>query len=176
VNVVTSDAVVDDVLDAHRLAFGRQFTDYRNHVYRGLNYQLRMLGLSSVPSAIGLAWAAHDAGIWTARTWDYIEPSATLAREIARDSGVEDVDRVGRMITDHHKVRPAVGDPWVETFRLADRIDVFRGATIGTAVTRRDVSDVVAALPYGGFHTFLVRAAVSWTVRHPLRPMPMMRW
>jgi hypothetical protein len=174
--VVTSDAVIDGVLDERRTAFGAQFTAYRNHVYRGLNYQLRMLGLTSAPPAIALAWAAHDAGIWTAGTWDYLGPSAVLAGELAADVGVDDAERVGRMITEHHRLRPVADDAWVETFRRADRVDVFRGITLGSGITRSDVSDVVKALPYCGFHTFLVRTAASWTLRHPRRPMPMLRW
>jgi hypothetical protein len=154
---------------------GRSFTDYRNHVYRGMNYQLRLLGLNEPPPEVALAWATHDIGIWTPGTWDYLAPSEEYATAVAPEFGITDATRVRSMVAEHHKLRP-VDDPWVETFRLADRIDAFRGLTIGTAISRKDVSEVVEILPYGGFRKFLVTNAAKWAVRHPLRPLPMIRW
>lgn len=173
--VLTENPIVDAVLDRYATAIGPSLTAYRNHLYRGMNYQLRLLGITEPPPEIALAWAVHDIGIWTAGTWDYIEPSAALAGQLAAEFGVTDVERTKTMVVDHHKLRP-VDDEWVETFRLGDRVDAFRGLTIGTEVHRADVREVVEALPYGGFHTFLLRSAAGWTLRHPLRPMPMLRW
>ena len=31
-------------------------------------------------------------------------------------------------------------------------------------------------LPYSGFHAFLAKGLTGYAVRHPLRPLPMMRW
>lgn len=173
--VVVENPIIDAVLDRYTTAIGENFTDYRNHLYRAMNYQLRLLGSTEPPAEITLAWATHDIGIWTAGTWDYLEPSVALAERLAPDFGVGDVARTKVMIADHHKLR-AVNDPWVETFRLADRIDAFRGVVAGTGLHRADVREVVAALPYGGFHTFLLRSAGKWTLRHPLHPLPMLRW
>lgn len=174
-DVVTQNAVVDAVLNRHAEALGDSFTDYRNHLYRAMNYQLRLLGLSQPPPEIALAWAAHDLGIWTAETFDYLPPSETLAVGLAPEFGITDTARVSSMIVEHHKLR-AVADPWVETFRLADRIDAFRGLTIGTGIGRDDVDEAVDALPYGRFHMFVVKRALTWTRKHPLRPLPMLRW
>lgn len=173
--VLVENPIIDAVLDRYAAQLGASRTDYRNHLYRGLNYQLRLLGLTQPPPEIALAWAVHDIGIWTAGTWDYLGPSAALIDELAAEFGVADIARTKEMVVDHHKLRPAA-DAWVETSRLADRVDVFRGLRVGTVLRRADVRDVVAALPYGGFHTFLVRSAAAWTRRHPLRPMPMLRW
>lgn len=174
-DVVTKNPVVDTVLARYAAALGASLTDYRNHLYRGLNYQLRLLGLAEPAPEIALAWATHDIGIWTAGTWDYLEPSVALAQRLAPEFGITDPALTMAMVADHHKLR-AVGDDWVETFRLADRIDAFRGLVIGTGLRRADVDEVVGALPYGGFHSFLVRSAARWTLHHPLRPMPMLRW
>lgn len=169
------DPIVDTVLARYASALGPSLTDYRNHLYRGLNYQLRLLGLAEPAPEIALAWVTHDIGIWTAGTWDYLEPSVALAERLAPEFGIADPTRTKTMVADHHKLR-SVDDGWVETFRLADRIDAFRGLVIGTELHRADVDEVVGALPYGGFHAFLVRSAARWTVRHPLRPLPMLRW
>jgi hypothetical protein len=173
--VVVDNSIIDAVLDRHAPALGASFTDYRNHLYRGMNYQLRLLELAEPPSEIALAWATHDIGIWTAGTWDYLEPSAALAEQLAPEFDVADVFRTKTMIADHHRLRP-VDDVWVETFRLGDRVDAFRGLVIGTGLHRADVHELVEALPYGGFHTFLLRSAAKWSLRHPLRPLPMLRW
>lgn len=173
--VVVENPVVDTILDRHAEVLGGSFTDYRNHLYRGMNYQLRLLALDQPPAEIALAWATHDIGIWTARTCDYLAPSEDLAVALAPQFAITDTTRLRLMIAEHHKLR-AVEDPWVETFRLADRIDAFRGVTIGTHISRKDVSEVVEPLPYGGFHTFLATSAARWTIRHPLRPLPMLRW
>lgn len=174
-HVVVENPVVDAVLARHVDVLGEGFTDYRNHLYRAMNYHLRLLGFDAPPAEIALAWVAHDIGIWTAGTFDYLAPSAQLAASLAPEFGITDTARVRAMIVEHHKLR-AVADPWVETFRIADRVDAFRGLTAGTPIGRNDVAEIVEALPYGAFHTFLVKRAAKWMRRHPLRPLPMLRW
>lgn len=173
--VLVKDPIVDEVLSRFATDIGPSFTDYRNHLYRGMNYQLRLLGMAAAPPEIALAWATHDIGIWTAGTWDYLDPSVQLAEQLAPEFGITDVSRVKEMVAEHHKLR-SVDDLWVETFRLGDRVDAFHGMYAWTGLERQDVREVVKALPYGGFHAFLVRSAVKWTLKHPLHPMPMLRW
>lgn len=64
--VLVADPIVDTVLDRYASTVGDSLTDYRNHLYRGMNYQLRLLGMTQAPPEIALAWATHDIGIWTA--------------------------------------------------------------------------------------------------------------
>ncbi|CAN5859157.1 hypothetical protein BH10ACT9_BH10ACT9_07890 [soil metagenome] len=171
--VLTNHALVDDVLGDFGDGLGRDAVRYRNHVYRGLNYQRMLLGLDTIPDDIALAWALHDIGIWITG-WDYIPPSLQQIDELAPRFGIDDVDRVRRMVALHHKVRPSQ-DKWVETFRLADRIDVTKGL-LRKDLTRSQMADVVQAFPYDGFHALLVRTAARWAATHPLRPLPMLRW
>ena len=173
--VLVENPIIDAVLADHASRLGAAGTDYRNHLYRGLNYQLRLLRITEPPAEIALAWAVHDLGIWAAGTWDYLAPSAGLVDDYAVRFDIADTVRTKRMVLEHHRLR-GVADDWVETFRLADRVDAFRGLRLGTAITAADVGEVVAALPYGGFHTLLIRTAAAWTLRHPLRPLPMLRW
>jgi hypothetical protein len=146
---------------------------YRNHVYRGLNYHVKLLSLSALPADAALAWAVHDLGLFTA-DWDYLGPSVQHLAELAPEYGIADTERAQQMIQFHHKLRPCA-DQWVESFRIADRIDVSHGLVRGP-LTRLDISPVVKAFPYLGFHTLLVQTATRWATKHPTRPMPMLRW
>ena len=85
--VVTGHPIVDAVLDRHRDALGDALPTYRNHVYRCINYHQLLLG-GSIPDVAALAWAAHDLGIWTAHTFDYLTASADLAAHHADEFGV----------------------------------------------------------------------------------------
>ena len=171
--VVTSHPIVDAVLGRHRDALGDDLPTYRNHVYRCLNYHELLLG-ASIPDFAALAWAAHDLGIWTARTFDYLTPSADLAARHADEFGIADIDRLQTLITEHHRLR-RLDDRVTETFRKADLVDVSHGLLRNT-IGRSAVHAVVAELPYRGFHAFLARGLVGYAARHPSRPLPMMRW
>jgi hypothetical protein len=174
VEVITAHPIVDTVLDRHRDALGDDLSAYRNHAYRGLTYHQLLLGFS-IPDAAALAWAAHDLGIFTAGTFDYLAPSADLAAAYAEECGIADVDQLRALVTEHHRLRPLSGDRVVETFRQADLIDVSHGV-LRHGIGRAAVKATVEALPYNGFHAFLAKGLSGYAVRHPLRPLPMMRW
>ncbi len=74
-----------------------------------------------------------------------------------------------------HAVARVPENPLSETFRRADRIDVLRGNLRGR-LSRGDVNEITEALPYRGFHRFLLLQATRHLVWHPLRPLPMYRW
>ncbi|MGW4245812.1 hypothetical protein [Nocardia sp. NPDC004722] len=171
--VQTSHPIVDAVLERYRDRIGDVLPAYRNHVLRALNFQQLLLG-EPVPDVAALAWAVHDLGVWSAGTWDYLEPSADLVAVHAGEFGIEDLEAARRMVLDHHRLR-TVDDRLTETFRIADRIDASRGL-VRAPLTRAEVKTVVAQLPYHGFHTYLARRAASWAVTHPTRPLPMVRW
>jgi len=173
VEVITSHLIVDAVLDRHRDALGDDLPTYRNHVYRCINYHELLLG-APVPDFAALAWAAHDLGIWTAGTFDYLTPSADLAAQHADEFGIADIDRLQTLITEHHRLR-RTDDRVTETFRRADLVDVSHGLLRNT-IGRSDVHAVVAELPYRGFHAFLAKGLAGYAARHPSRPLPMMRW
>jgi hypothetical protein len=78
------------------------------------------------------------------------------------------------LITEHHRLRP-VDDHVTETFRKADLVDVSHGL-LHNRIGRSAIRAAVAQLPYNGFHVFLAKGLTGYAVRHPLRPLPMMRW
>lgn len=171
--VITEHPIVETLLNRYRRELGAQLPAYRNHVYRGLNYHQLLLG-GQLPNFAVLAWAAHDLGIWTAGTFDYLEPSADLAAAHAEEFGVDNVDDVRRLIVEHHRLRPS-HDRMAESFRIADRIDVSHGL-LRDRVGRPAIRSVVAELPYCGFHAFLAKGLTRYAAGHPLRPFPMLRW
>ena len=171
--VVTAHPIIDGVLDQHLAAIGDDLGAYRNHVCRCLNYHQLLLG-APPPDTAALAWAVHDLGIWTADTFDYLSPSAELVATHATEFGITDVDEVRLMVTQHHKLR-RTGNRMNDAFRTADLVDVSRGLLAG-GIGRASVNAIVDELPYLGFHAFLARGLTRHAVRHPTRPLPMLRW
>jgi hypothetical protein len=173
VKAVTEHPIVEAVLDRYRDELGQQLLPYRNHVYRCITYHQLLID-GPIPDFAALAWVTHDLGIWTAGTFDYLGPSADLASLHADEFGITDVRQARMLITEHHRLRPA-DDRMTDTFRRADLVDVSRGF-IASRIGRPQVHAVVAQLPYSGFHAFLARGLTGYAARHPLRPLPMLRW
>ncbi|MDT5163318.1 MAG: hypothetical protein QOC88_212 [Mycobacterium sp.] len=172
-DIVTAHPIVDAVLDRHRDALGGDRSAYRNHVYRCLSYHQLLLGFS-ITDVAALAWATHDLGIWTAGTFDYLAPSADLAAAYAGEFEIADTGQLRVLVTEHHRLR-RVDDRVTETFRQADLIDVSRGV-LRHGIGRSAIRAAVDKLPYNGFHAFLAKGLTGYAARHPLRPLPMMRW
>ncbi len=171
--LVTSNEVIDTVLDRYSDPLGAEASAYRNHVYRGLNYQLRIL--DAEPSdLLALAWTVHDLGLWTDHTLDYLPPSLRLAKELAAEFHVDDVERLQMMIEFHHRIR-RLADPVAESFRVADRADAWQGRWRGP-LHSEDIDEAARQFPYCGFHRFLRQSLLAYAIRHPLRPLPMFRW
>ena len=89
---------------------------------------------------------------------------------------------VAVLIGQHHRlrcIRSGLEPEIVEAFRRADLVDVCAGVW---GLERRAGLDpafpaeLAAAFPYAGFHGTLLRTALRWILRHPLRPLPMLRW
>lgn len=127
---------------------------------------------------ICIAAAFHDLGIWTAQTFDYIEPSKELARLYLGAIG-KDVwkSEITSMIGNHHKITQFVEEPMglTESFRRADLIDISLGIrTFG--VSRSFISLLQRSFPNAGFHRRLFELTGKWFCSNPLNPFPMFRW
>src|SRR5262245_55696415 len=171
-------ATLDAVLDAHTAVIGRDFTAYRNHTYRVMNLCIAQSSNALEQlEKIAIAAAFHDLGIWTDGTFDYLVPSAALARSYLDQSGrPEWVPEVSAMILEHHKITPYRDHPdWlVEPFRRSDWVDVTKGA-LRFELSRSFVREVLATWPSAGFHRLLVRLEITRLRTHPLNPLPMVR-
>jgi hypothetical protein len=170
--------LVDEILHAHSDALGAHAGPYRHHVYRALHYYLALAGIDGdAPDSVLVAAAFHDIGIWTDRTFDYLPPSARRAGEYlaARDLDAL-VPEVTTVIEEHHKLRAYRGAfASAELFRRADLVDVSTGV-VRFGLPAAFVRDVKAAFPDDGFHRYLVSLAARQLVKHPFRPLPMVRW
>ena len=127
-------------------------------------------------SKIYVAGSFHDLGIWTAGTFDYIPPSIELASEYLRGRKLNEwIPEVATMIDQHHKLRRFKPDPLVEMFRRGDLIDFSLGA-IRCGVQGGYIKAVKSCFANAGFHKFIVYVAGRWICRHPLNPVPVLKW
>jgi len=171
--------IVEQVLDDHASNLGKDFIGYRNHVYRVLNLCVAIRGGSHVElEKVAVAAVFHDLGIWTENTFDYITPSVGIARKYLASRRMTDwIPEIEAMIANHHKVTPLLTNPQslVESFRRADWIDVSRGLRkFGLPSTF--IVAVGTMWPSAGFHRRLVQLTIDRFWKHPLTPLPMVRW
>jgi hypothetical protein len=177
--VLTRIATLEAVLGEHEEVLAGDFEAYRNHTYRVVN-----LCLAQSPAdpegleKIAVAAAFHDLGIWTHGTFDYLQPSVSLADAYLRRSGrPEWSPEVAAMIFEHHKISRYQGNRrWlVEPFRRADWADVSRGL-IAFGFSRALLREVFSKWPSAGFHKRLVQLELRWVRTHPWRPLPMVKF
>ena len=177
--LLTSLPTVDEVLDDHASELGHDFIAYRNHVYRVANLCIAIVADRPVErDKIAVAAVFHDLGIWTNKTFDYIGPSVAIAREHLTARGMADwIPEIEAMIVNHHKVTAFRADQrsLVESFRRADWIDVSFGLR-RFGLTRKTIAAVTATWPDAGFHGRLVVLTINRWGRHPLDPLPMVKW
>lgn len=170
--------ILDAVLEVHAAKLGGDFTAYRNHAYRVVNL---CVALSPSDPAqlekIATAAAFHDLGIWTDRTFDYLEPSVNLAcAHLARAGREAWSSEVTEMILQHHKISPYRDQrhQLVEPLRRADWVDVSKGL-ITFGLPRNLLKAVFSTWPSAGFHKRLVRLELDRLRTHPWNPLPMVR-
>jgi hypothetical protein len=177
--LLTSIPIIEGVLDQYAPALGHDFIAYRNHVHRVVNLCVAVTpGSRDNLEKIAVAAVFHDLGIWTDHTWDYIAPSISLAREyLAAHSRADWIPEIEAMIVDHHKVTPSHANPQslVESFRRADWIDVSCGLR-RFGLPRTFISAVATTWPSAGFHRRLVQLTIDRFWKHPLTPLPMVKW
>lgn len=171
--------LLEAILGQWKDAIGKDFTAYRNHVYRMIHFCFALRECSEgEKQKIIIAGAFHDIGIWSDSTIDYLPPSCARARQYLRDHKLEDwIPEVELMIDEHHKLR-AFRDgryPLVEVFRKADLVDVSLGL-VKFGLPGSVVAEVKAAFPNSGFHKRLMGIAGEWFSKHPLSPPPFYKW
>jgi hypothetical protein len=175
-NLLNEVPILDQVLDDHTVELGNDFTAYRNHTYRVVNFCLALSASGDAQlEKIAVAAAFHDLGIWTERTFDYLLPSIRLARASLMSWGKHEwTSEISEMILEHHKVSPYQGGRLVEQFRCADWVDVSRGF-LRFGLPRRYVNEVFRAWPDVGFHKRLLLLGIHRFRTHPWNPLPMIR-
>ncbi len=176
--LIKEHAEIDRLLTRWRGPLHKDFRAYRGHVYRVFNY-CRVLAKDRADSDSKIAIAAvfHDMGIWSDKTFDYLEPSVALAREYLKESQRSSwKDEVSRMILYHHKVHPyrEKDGRLVEAFRRADLVDLTRGG-FKFGLDPLFIRKINAEFPNAGFHRRVLQLSLQWALRHPLNPLPMVK-
>src|SRR5882762_6744015 len=177
-SLLMSVPTIDEVLHDHASELGHDFIAYRNHAYRVVNLCAAIVKDRVDLEKIAVAAVFHDLGIWTNKTFDYIAPSVAIAREHLAARGMADwIPEIESMIVDHHKVTSSRANPQslVESFRRADWIDVTRGLR-SFGLPRTFIAGVAATWPDAGFHRRLVELTIDRWWKHPLNPLPMVKW
>lgn len=169
---------LDALLRQYRNQLGVQYVAYRNHLYRLMNTIQATTKLSEIElEKIAIAAAFHDLGLWTHHTLDYLDPSAQLATDYLMSIDKKSwIDEVVAMIQDHHKIQPTQHTSRiVELFRQADWAEVTLGA-VGLNVDKQAMREIKQHFPNAGFHRFLLKKGAAYGLKHPLNPMPILKW
>lgn len=170
--------LTEEIITSFSGELAGDFSAYLNHVCRELNFFLALSGFSSPPTAVLVAAAFHDLGIWTHHTFDYLLPSMELASAYLAKEGLGELEpEVRTIIHEHHKVFPYAGPLSLsaETFRKADLVDLSFGI-IRFGLPFHFVRSVLTAFPNAGFHRRLALLTARQLARNPLRPLPMFHW
>lgn len=167
--------LVEEILEP--VATNPAVAGYKNHVYRVINFCERLTTLDDDQrKKVVIAACFHDLGIYTDNTFDYLPPSVSLARSyLRRNDLTEWEDEIASMIDEHHCLHTIKDNELVEVFRKADLIDFSLGL-VRFDLPRSTVSAVKKDFPNNGFHKNLARVACRWIARHPLNPVPVVRW
>lgn len=169
--IETEIPLIDEILADPKL------TGYRNHVYRMVNFCFAQ-GEFDVEQRekIVIAGCFHDLGIWSADTWDYLPPSIALAEEYLAGTDHEDWrTEISKMIDLHHRIRKCADGSLVEIFRRGDLVDFSLGI-LKCGIAPDFIRAVKKEFPNAGFHRQLLAHACQWTLRHPLNPVPVLKW
>lgn len=170
-------AIVDRLLDERSAQLGKDFTAYRNHVYRVVNLCLNFIEDDKHLEKISIAAAFHDIGIWTDKTFDYLPPSCRAAHEHLKATGrIEWSREISEMVLQHHKISRYRGEHelLVEGLRRADWVDV-TGGVLTFGLSRGTIKKIISRWPSAGFHRRLVHLELQRLRTHPLNPLPMLR-
>ncbi|NHC37280.1 hypothetical protein [Scytonema millei] len=180
--IITECHLIDDILEPRRETFSSKsdFVGYRNHCLRMLNFVLCL----SKPEVdreekIAIATALHDLTIFPDRTVAYLEPAVELAELYLTSINRQEWSaEIAAMIRNHHKIRTYKGEfaNLVESMRQADWIDVSFGK-LRFGLPKSYVREVHQAFPtYSFYPSAIAKVLGSYAIKHPLNPLPILRW
>ncbi len=170
------EKTIETILEDYRKVLKQDFNVYRNHVYRIYNFMCLFDEDSDNYEKYAIASVFHDIGIWT-HSFDYIDPSIQLAKKHLKQTNQEAwSDEISLMIENHHKMSVYTGEysQTVETFRKADWIDVSIGV-LKMGLKKSDYKKIVGKNSNKGFHWFLVKQSLKYSLKHPFNPLPMFK-
>jgi len=171
--------LVENILDKWKSRLGNDLDGYKNHVYRMINFSFALSKLNDEQrEKIIIAGCFHDLGIWSDDTFDYLPPSIVLAKNYLEQNNLASwIPEIELMIAMHHKLNKFEDktDALSETFRRGDLVDFSLGF-VKCGLPKAFIKDVKRQFPNAGFHKKLVKLAGKWFCRHPLNPLPVLKW
>lgn len=169
--------LIQNILATYRQQLGAQYTGYLNHCTRTYNYTTLLTDTNETDrKLLAIAIAFHDIGIWTAHTFDYLPPSVALAHQYLNANNLtEHKNLVEQIIVNHHKLSAYKGNKLAEAFRKADLIDLTFGV-VKFGIDGHTIKKLYKQYPSSGFHSFIAGRIVRNIIRHPLNPLPIVKW
>jgi hypothetical protein len=169
--------LIDDILQKHRSDLNLDYDKYRHHVYRVFNLSLLLHEADAKQlDTLAVAAAYHDIGIWTAGTFDYLNPSIALATAYIKENQLKlSAKLVEQIISNHHKLTAYRDNKLVEAFRKADLVDLSLGI-ISHGISHRDILDLYHIFPESNFHVFILGEVLKNTLKNPFNPLPIIKW
>lgn len=178
-HLITACPLIEEILDPHRDALGPRYAGTRNHAFRVLNLaRCSAPATSHRDSRLAIAAAFHDLPAMLDGDLVYLDRAADLADAFLAAKGHPEWSaEIRLMIVNHHKIRPyrVPSAPMVEAVRRADWLDASARLWRG-AVPREFVREVDAVFPLSSLYLPGLRLVAEYAVRHPRRPLPMVRW
>jgi hypothetical protein len=176
-DIVTHNKLIEIILNTYKPYLANEFDAYRNHVYRVFNFAIPFVKTDQDIETFAIAAAFHDLGIWTNKTFDYLQPSIELAILYAEANELSDetILEIETMISEHHKLSEIKSSALAEVFRQADLVDLSLGF-IRCKRKSEDIRLIKRAFPNKGFHLYLTKLFFKNLFKNPLRPLPMYKW
>lgn len=203
------DQLIEEIIAPYQSQLEKVFLPYKNHVLRVAHFAMLLKKdyQQDDPHKIAIAAVFHDIGIWTANTFDYLDPSRSLARQYLAENGLEKwADEIDLIIDNHHKLgryrlpsgkeqrnsaflpeeveeksdktkvgqSPETLQDNVEAFRKADLLDLTKGLK-SFGIKRKEIRAQYEKYPMNGFRTVIIQRFFKHFIRHPFRPLPMMK-
>jgi hypothetical protein len=172
-------ALVEEILDQWKPKIGDDYSGYKNHVYRMINFCFALHECNPEErDKMIIAGCFHDLGIWTSNTFDYLQPSMALAKAYLQQNQLDQWSaEIELMIAMHHKLRSYHDPcyPLVEVFRKGDLVDFSLGI-VKCGLPKRYIQSVKSRFPNAGFHRRLVQLEAGWFPSHPTNPLPVFKW
>lgn len=171
--------LLNDILGKWKKELGDDYSGYKNHVYRMINFCFAQNDFNAEESEkIIIAGCFHDLGIWSNDTFDYLPPSVALAKDYLEKNRLEEwISEIELMIEQHHKLGNYTDEqhPLIEVFRQGDLVDFSLGF-VKCGLPKTYIKSVKNQFPNAGFHKGLAKLAGKWICRHPLNPIPVLKW
>ena len=168
---------IDSILNLYKADLGPYYEAYKNHVYRVYHLAIPFVSTAKDIQTLSIASAFHDLGIWTAKTFDYIEPSVHLAKQYAIQNklNLSQLTEIEACIRLHHQITKIKNSVLAEIFRTADLVDLSSGL-LKCGREKKYIKMLRNTFPNKKFHKFLSKLFFKNLVKNPFKPLPMYKW